>query len=374
MSQRRLRALLVAALLPGVAAVGAAGAAAGSTEPNRAQLDGVSDAITAYTQAADEVWTSTASAQRALGSTGAPLTESMSVNAQVRDAMIDAGAPITSAQSTTDVTGTQVRDDGTVVVNATISTIFAYGGDGASWPQGSSWTDDHEIVLDPASGVVLSDQVVDPPADDSTDVPDGYAPIPSSAEPPTDTSGAGMAARSQPTPDVYSMQGYALEWTLPPHDGDDASDFNPDFARFDNNCANFASQVLHAGGWTYKGGVNPYDTANWSPNLTGPGGASRTWSSARYQYTFVANNGYEWLPNLWDATPGTLLYTDWDPDNTPDGTIDHVMVVVFESMGDPAGPLISQKTPNRGAIPLTQSIANATAQGKTIVWYGLQIS
>jgi hypothetical protein len=361
-------------LLPGFTALGAAGAAAGPSEPNEAQLDGVFEALDAYTQAADEVWTSTETAQRASGPTGSPLTESMNVNARVRDAMIDAGAPITSAQSTMEVTGTQVRDDGNVAVAATITTVFAYGGDGVRWPQGSTWTDDHEIVLDPLSGGVLSDEVADPPADSSSDVPEGYAPIPSSAEPPADTSGVGMSARSQPTPDIYSMQGYALEWTLPPHDGDKLSDFNSDFPHFQNNCANFASQVLRAGGWTYKGGINPYDTANWSPNLTGIAGPSRTWSSAQYQYTFVSNNGYEWLPNIWTATPGTLLYTDWDPNSTPDGTIDHVMVVVFEAMGDPAGPLISQKTPNRGAIPLAQSIANANAQGKTIVWYGLQIS
>ncbi|QTE28549.1 amidase domain-containing protein [Pengzhenrongella sicca] len=255
-----------------------------------------------------------------------------------------------------------------------MSTIFSYGGVGVDWPKGSTWADEHELLIDTSDStpVVLTDRIVEPPADETPGTPEGAAPVPSSAERPTKSSGTGMATQSEPTPNSYNMQGYALEWTMSPNDGDQPGDFNPNFPYYDNNCANFASQVLHAGGWTYKGGVNPYDTANWTPNLTGLAEASRTWSSAKYQYTFVDNNGYDWLPNIWDATPGNLLYTDWDPNDNPDGTIDHVMVVIYDAMGDPSGPLISQKTPNRGAIPLAQSIAYATADGKTIVWYGMQ--
>ncbi|NTW41329.1 MAG: hypothetical protein HGA44_15885 [Cellulomonadaceae bacterium] len=359
-------------LLPGLVVGGGSTVAVAEPSASRhVSNDAVEDALASYTQAADEAWTTPAGVLRALSAADAPVTESMSVNAKVRDAMVAAGAPITSAESTTSVTDAEVRDDGTVLVNATISTSFTYGGDGADWPQGSNWSDEHAIVIDQATGVVVSDEVVDPPADDAG-VPEEYAPIPSSDERPLTAPGPDVSIQSEPSPDLYQMQGYALEWTLPPNDGDEVSDFNPDFGVYNNNCANFASQVLHAGGWTYKGGVNPYDTANWTPNLTGPGGPSRTWSSASYQYTFVKNNGYEWLPNIWDSTPGNLLYTDWDPNNTPDGEIDHVMVVVFASFGDPSGPLISQKTPNRGAIPLAQSIANAKAQGKTTVWYGLK--
>lgn len=329
------------------------------------------DVIASYVHAADSLWTDPGALR---GATRLAPTETLSVNAQVRDAMAEAGTPIVNAESTTDIIETDVRADGALTVRATISTSFSYGGDGEQWPLGSTWTDEHEIVIDTSGETprVVTDRVIEPPVDSTPGTPEGYDPTPSSAVRPQATGAPGMTTLSQPNPDLYEMQGYALEWTLAPNDGDDASDFNPSFPRFDNNCANFASQVLRAGGWDYKGGVNPYDTANWSPNLTGPGQASRTWSSSKYQYTFVDNNGYDWLPNIWNATPGSLLYTDWDPNNTPDGEIDHVMVVVFADMGLPGGPLISQKTPNRGAIPLQQSIANATAQGKTIVWYGLQ--
>lgn len=363
----------VAAALIGVGSSGAL--ASDPSVASKASPEAVTEAaLDSYLSVSDEQWTTTPGGQPSLQQTRQGVTESMSVNAQVRDALAKAGTPVVSATSTTNVIDVEPGRQGTVVVHADVTTVFAYGGAGATWPKGSNWSDEHELVLDVTgeTPVVVADRVVDPPADETPGMPNGAPPIPSSADRSTATGGSGMATMSEPTVDVYELQGYALQWTLPPNDGDDVSDFNPDFAVFDNNCANFASQSLHAGGWEYRGGINPYDTANWTPNLTGPAGPSYTWSAARYQYTFVSQNGYEWLPNIWDATPGALLYTDWDPNNTPDGTIDHVMVVVFAAMGDPSGPLISQKTPNRGAIPLTQSIAYATAEGKTIVWYGLK--
>ncbi|WP_164860119.1 amidase domain-containing protein [Actinomyces wuliandei] len=168
------------------------------------------------------------------------------------------------------------------------------------------------------------------------------------------------------------MVEYAIKWTSSPYDGDEADDFNPEFPREKNNCANFVSQVLRAGGWEYEGGVNPYDTSNWTTNLTGPAGPSRTWINSAYQYTYVRNGSYGWLDNIWNAVPGDLLYVDWDPDGRADGTIDHVMVVTGRSLVS-GSPRISQKTLNRSNIPLTQSIAIAEEQGKEdIVWYGLK--
>ena len=188
-----------------------------------------------------------------------------------------------------------------------------------------------------------------------------------------------MSTTLQPALDTIAALDYAMTWTSPPNDGDAVDDYNdayPIYGTPDNpgsNCANFVSQVLHAGGWNYQGGVNPRDTKNWSPNLTGPYGATRTWVDPAYQITFVSENGYDYLPNIFDAGFGDILYTDWDPNDTPDGYIDHVMYVAygagaFEPGGD---PLICQKTSNRGGIPLSQSIAFAEAQGKTdIDWYG----
>ena len=92
--------------------------------------------------------------------------------------------------------------------------------------------------------------------------------------------------------------------------------------------------------------------------------------NAAYQYTYVRNGSYGYLDNIWNATAGDLLYVDWDPDGKADGDIDHVMVVTSNEGGEPG---ISQKTPNRSDIPLSESIRNAMKQGKSdIVWYGLK--
>ena len=222
-----------------------------------------------------------------------------------------------------------------------------------------------------ASANVISDTIVEHQTVDTTGAPDGPPPIESSAvEPTTRTSGLTASAVVEPALKVVPAQTYALDWTSPPYAGDDASDFNPDFPYFDNNCANFVSQVLHAGGWTYQQGLIPNNTAYWAPDLNGLAGPSRSWSASAYQYIFVDNNGYSWLDNIWNAKIGDLLYTDWDPNGQPDGEIDRVMFVAFGSEFD-GDPVITQKTPNR-FIPLSQSILNAQAQGRTVTWYGLK--
>lgn len=167
------------------------------------------------------------------------------------------------------------------------------------------------------------------------------------------------------------MVDYATKWTNSPNDGDEDDDVNHDFPVAPNNCANFASQVLRAGGWEYDDfGINPYSTVFWGPDPLGPAGPSRTWMNAAYQYTYVDKSSYDYLDNIRNATAGDLLYVDWDPDGKADGDIDHVMVVTSNEGGEPG---ISQKTPNRSDIPLSESIRNATNQGKsTIVRYGLK--
>jgi hypothetical protein len=65
--------------------------------------------------------------------------------------------------------------------------------------------------------------------------------------------------------------------------------------------------------------VNPRDTNSWSPNLTGPAPASRTWNTPNYDDTFVRNDGMDPQPNLWDLRTGAIIHADWDPNHKPDG-------------------------------------------------------
>ncbi|WP_169719937.1 amidase domain-containing protein [Actinomyces slackii] len=342
--------------------------------------------MTEYQAIVDAQWTDKSA------STGASsLTSVEEQNQGVRDRMIADGIPVTSAKSDVRIIESSFQDDGTVLVVLDVSTTFLYSQTGSTGDPGIV-SDRHNITLtgsDSAGYSVVEDVVVSSEeVGDPNDVPDDYAPKESSANKSSSTTSAGGVADdasnapadtaavpvyNTTNPDEAAMSRYAKKWTSPPYDGDvNPDDFNPDFPVMGNNCANFASQVLHAGGWEYDDGVNPRNTANWSPDLSGPFGPSRTWVNSSYQYTYVLEGSYVWLDNVYNAAAGDLLYVDWDPDGKADGTIDHVMVV--SSVTVPSeNPRISQKTPNRSNIPIEQSMAIAAEQGKTDVnWYGLK--
>lgn len=183
---------------------------------------------------------------------------------------------------------------------------------------------------------------------------------------------SGYPTETKISPTAFSK--YALKWTSSPYNGNEKSDFNSTYPFYGNNCANFASQVLDAGGWFRTGGnsLQQNDNTKWTYNLAGYKGATRTWYSAKYLNIFAYNTGtYGWLDNIWNARTGDLLFVDWDPNGKADGSIDHVMVVSGVTSG--GEPRISQKSNNRNNITLTTSIALAKQQGKTsITWYGLK--
>ncbi|MEV6758550.1 amidase domain-containing protein [Streptomyces sp. NPDC051214] len=150
---------------------------------------------------------------------------------------------------------------------------------------------------------------------------------------------------------------------------------NPDYDHFDNDCANFASQVLHAGGWPMKHGKgwfqDPADPLVWSSNVSGIRGASRTWTQARslHRYATDPARGQAWkagLPgdtnDIWKLRPGDLLFSDWDPNGRFDGHIDHAMVIsgTFTELGF-TEPTYSQHSPHRKNVPLSIGIKIATA-------------
>lgn len=345
--------------------------------------DTVTKVITDYQATLDREWTDSSA------STGAStLTSAEQTVHYIRDGLIEDGVPVTSASSEVRIVEITTQGNSGLLVTADISTTKTYGGSRTSGRPGV-WTDRHDITLAGNDGdgySVTEDTVTSREAvGDPNDVPEGYDPQRSSDTRITDSllgvsAGVGAGGTSVSTalpayntndPDVQKMVDYAAKWTSSPNDGDGDDDFNHDFPIEDNNCANFASQVLHAGGWDYDDfGINPYSTVFWGPDLLGPAGPSRTWVNAAYQYTYVDKSSYDYLDNIWNATAGDLLYVDWDPDGKADGDIDHVMVVTSNEGGEPG---ISQKTPNRSDIPLSESIRNAMKQGKSdIVWYGLK--
>lgn len=166
---------------------------------------------------------------------------------------------------------------------------------------------------------------------------------------------------------LAAMRDYALTWTDSAH----MNSMNPAYPVFGNNCANFVSQTLHAGGWKYRNGFLPSTLTNWSPNLSGPAGSSYTWGGAAHLHTFGLNTAkLPQVTNIWWTFTGYMLFTDWDPNGRADGTIDHAMVITGR---DANRPLVTQKSNNRHNVPMATYIAIAQSQGKKIVWYGLAV-
>ncbi len=151
---------------------------------------------------------------------------------------------------------------------------------------------------------------------------------------------------------------YAVKW---------AKSFNPDYSKQDNDCTNFVSQALQAGGWKINDGVDPDDKVNWSPNLTGPRGPSKTWSVAPWlmEYTVKTSKrgtalGRAEIDNdwnsLWTLLNGDIIFPDWGPNGT-DGAVDHVMIVTGSiTNGGSTEPTISQHTTARENLPISVSL------------------
>ncbi len=408
----------------GTAALAADGTTGGTTTSTldaaaTAALDAYADQLAAVYDPGQSPATTTLARTSA---TAAAATESLAVSeaTPIAESVRDGGDVVESATVTTDVISATTASTGAITLTVDMTTTLTIADDGSGNPTTSSWSDPHQITLAPSGGAyaAVDDTTLDvapntetPYNDSSAVVPEASpTPVPgpvrtippqptplgdtgttteaqtvmpeaSSADKPSNLSAlsastmaatSGYPTETKISPALFSQ--YALKWTSSPNNGNDKSDFNSTYPFYNNNCANFASQVLDAGNWWRTGGnsFQQNDNTKWTYNLAGYKGATRTWYSAKYLYIFANNTGtYGYLNNIWNARTGDLLFTDWDPNGKADGSIDHVMVV--SGVTNSGEPRISQKSNNRNNITLSTSIAIAKQQGKTsITWYGLK--
>jgi hypothetical protein len=146
-----------------------------------------------------------------------------------------------------------------------------------------------------------------------------------------------------------------------------ALSYNTDFKRFGNDCTNFISQTLLAGGWQMVYGLYTHNDVWWY-TCSLPGGyachASYTWGAA-YNFHAFLNTGpghrTDYVQYYGDVWPGDLIFADWDRpgQHLPDGRIDHVMFVTGR---DTEGNLfISQHTTDRLDRPFAEVILSETS-------------
>lgn len=309
--------------------------------------------------------------------TAAVLTAKLTERREDRRALAADGISWKNATTTTNIESTTIKAD-TATVRAQVAVTLQPTNVSPGQPSESSYSDEHLITYQRGTEgwQMVSDTVLDAPADPS-EVPlavDAATPpsatdrpaTPAPAPPKTETPGMGAVdayavPMGRPSGLNYrAMADYAIRW---------ANGYNPDYPQYGNDCTNFVSQALLAGGWKIEGAnsLQIWSTDKWDDNAAGIAGATRTWTAASYLLAFSTRRT-DWMNNIWNAGLGDLLFTDWDPNDKPDGHVDHVMIVTSIVKGE---PYISQHTNARRNIPLSMSITLARQDGKyNIVWYG----
>jgi hypothetical protein len=119
---------------------------------------------------------------------------------------------------------------------------------------------------------------------------------------------------------------YARKWAL---------SVNPAYVRMLEDCTDFVSQALFAGGWKMIFPAadtcgNLTDDATWWYRkdecwhvVTKTAHSSFTWGSARYMWRFMKFGGRAIaLGNIWDMVPGDVLQKDYN-----DWTVKHTMML-----------------------------------------------
>jgi hypothetical protein len=137
---------------------------------------------------------------------------------------------------------------------------------------------------------------------------------------PRSSTGAGVGAKVVTAAYDYSaMIAYERKW---------ATSYNPAYRHNSNDdCTNFLSQALRAGGWAMKTGWYRNSDVWWYNSLN----QSWTWINADLWYDFAIGQGRTHsLPYVYDLVESDVLQADWQRD----GTIDHSMMVTKRSNGE----------------------------------------
>ena len=142
----------------------------------------------------------------------------------------------------------------------------------------------------------------------------------SRAVPPAGTVDKISSAVPGPPYNYTAMYNYALQYW---------DNYNPAYRGFGNDCTNFISQIMEAGGWDYDFGFYWDDTNWWYNSLN----QTHSWAGAHNWGVFAQVNSQRTAPldYVYQMLTTDVLQVNWDhPDENPDeadGNIDHTMIV-----------------------------------------------
>jgi hypothetical protein len=178
---------------------------------------------------------------------------------------------------------------------------------------------------------------------------------PKQAPPRGDTTQRGPNGSVTDVPLVYynreAAAAYARRW---------ATSYNPDYKQFTNDCTNFISQALYAGGWTHTGSEFSR-TAN-TTWYYGYFSQSYTWAGAHNHWNFHRESGRSWIA---EKAEWMIIGEPMSIDFSGDGHIDHTVIITqVDSYGN---QYVSYHTNNTLNKPLTYFFTNYP-NGKFYGW------
>ncbi|MFB9236309.1 amidase domain-containing protein [Plantactinospora siamensis] len=146
--------------------------------------------------------------------------------------------------------------------------------------------------------------------------------------------------------DYTAMVNYARAW---------ATGRNPAYPSYSDDCTNFASQVMRAGGWQTVGSW-PFSSRSSNSNWwygSYASTSSYTWGGAENWYWFATGSGRTYIIYMYDMGSGDVLQYDYDFD----GNISHTQVCTGR---DSTGPLMTQHGSDYRDKRLTEIMASAS--------------
>jgi hypothetical protein len=134
------------------------------------------------------------------------------------------------------------------------------------------------------------------------------------------------------------------------------SKYNKSYRSFSNDCTNFVSQAVRAGGWPQISGWYRSTNYWWYNSLN----QTWTWVNAHYWALFTYYRPRANMARyISDMRVGDILEADWNAD----GDIDHAMVVTGKTSSDIYLTYHSNNTKNK---PFRELLAG----NKQAKWYG----
>lgn len=224
---------------------------------------------------------------------------------------------------------------------------------------------------------LVADEILPPPEDPDSlrgpartprtiDAPPGYQPDPRLRERGTPAPGAllgrGGMFRLASTHAPAALATYSPSTTVS-YAYSHWSSYNTAYRAYDNDCTNFISQAVRAGGWPFdEVGERTANDTWYYGSFTWT--TSYSWAGAHNFNLFFAQSGRGWSAQYFsDLLTGDLLQADFGP--SPDGNISHTMIVTKkDSYGNIYLTYHSNNTRDR-------LLSDIQAGNPGTAWYGL---